>query len=143
MGIQATLTEEMKNAMRAKDVQKLSAVRMLISAIRYVQIDQPDLDEEGVVGVMKREAKKRRESILAYTEAGRTEAAEAEKYELALIETYLPKQMAEADVKKIVEETLKNGEFANFGLAMNAVMKAVGKEADGSMVARMVKESFK
>ncbi len=132
----------MKNAMRAKDAQRLSALRMLISAIRYAEIDAPEMGEEGVVAVLKKEAKKRRESVEAYAAAGRTESAANEQYELDMIESYLPKQMSEDEVRAKVTEALEGQEFANFGLAMNAVMKVVGKEADGGLVARIVKETF-
>ena len=137
MSLLVTLQDEMKNAMRAKDVKRLSALRMLISAIRYAQIDKADVDE---MDVMKKEAKKRRESVEAYTAAGRVEAAENEAYELALIEGYLPKQMSEEEVRAKVAQALNGATFDNFGLAMNGVMKVVGKEADGGMVARIVKE---
>lgn len=132
----------MKSAMRERDSKRLSAIRMLVSAIRYVQIDTPTLDELGMIAVLKHEAKKRRESIAAYTAAGRTESAEAEAYELSLIETYLPKQMGEDEVRAKVAAVLKDQEFANFGLAMNGVMKAIGKEVDGGLVARIVKETW-
>jgi uncharacterized protein YqeY len=143
MSVLVILQDQMKSAMRERDAQKLSAIRMLVSAIRYAQIDEPELSDEGMISVLKREAKKRRESIVAYTAAGRTEAAEAEAYELAMIEEYLPKQMDETVVRAKVEEALAGQTFANFGLAMNVVMKAVGKEADGGMVARIVKEIYK
>ncbi|MEI6690841.1 MAG: GatB/YqeY domain-containing protein [bacterium] len=143
MGFLITLQDEMKTAMKAGDPKRLSAIRMLVSAIRYAQIDDPTIDEDGVMAVLKKEAKKRREAVEAYTAAGRTEAAENEAYELAMIEGYLPKQLTEEDVRAKVEATIKNGEFANFGLAMNAVMKVVGKEVDGGMVARIVKETYK
>lgn len=143
MSVLQILQDEMKNAMRAKDVKRLSALRMLISAIRYAQIDKPDLDDEGMTSVLKKEAKKRKESVEAYKLAGRDESAKSEQYELELIESYLPKQMSEEELRGKVKEVIESSSFANFGMAMNAVMKVVGKEADGSLVSRIVRELFK
>ena len=133
----------MKTAMKAGDKSRLSAIRMLVSAVRYVGIDAGEMTDEKVIAVLQKEAKKRRESIEAYTAAGRTEAAEQEKRELAIVEEYLPKMMKEGEVKAKVEEVLKNGSFPNFGAAMGACMAALKGQADGGMVSRMVKELYR
>jgi uncharacterized protein len=137
-----TLQDEMKSAMKSRDQARLDALRFIVSAIRYVQVDTPNLNDEQIVEVLKKEAKKRRESIVAYKAAGRDELLAKEEYELGIIEEYLPKMMSEDEVRAKVKEALESAKPENFGLAMNAAMKAVGKEAEGSMVARIVKETF-
>lgn len=137
-----TLQDEMKSAMKSRDQARLDALRFIVSAIRYVQVDTPNLDDEQIVEVLKKEAKKRRESIVAYKVAGRDELLAKEEYELGIIEEYLPKMISEDEVRAKVKEALESAKPANFGLAMNVCMKAVGKEAEGSMVARIVKEVF-
>ena len=137
-----TLQDEMKSAMKSRDQARLDALRFIVSAIRYVQVDTPNLNDEQIVEVLKKEAKKRRESIVAYKAAGRDELLAKEEYELGIIEEYLPKMMSEDEVRAKVKEALELAKPANFGLAMNAAMKAVGKEAEGSMVVRIVKETF-
>lgn len=137
-----TLQDEMKSAMKSRDQARLDALRFIVSAIRYVQVDTPNLNDEQIVEVLKKEAKKHRESIVAYKAAGRDELLAKEEYELGIIEEYLPKMMSEDEVRAKVKEALESAKPANFGLAMNAAMKAVGKEAEGSMVARIVKETF-
>jgi len=127
----------MKKAMKAKDARLLSALRMIVSAIRYAQIDDSAVDE---VVVLKKEAKKRKEAIEAYRIAGRGEAQENEAYELAVIERYLPQEMSEEEVRVRVVEVLKGQKFDNFGMAMNYVMKELGKEANGGVVAKVVRE---
>lgn len=137
-----TLQDEMKSAMKSRDQARLDALRFIVSAIRYVQVDTPNLNDEQIADVLKKEAKKRRESIVAYKAAGRDELLAKEEYELGIIESYLPKQMSEEEVRAKVKEALEEAKPDNFGLAMNVCMKAVGKEAEGSMVAKIVKELF-
>lgn len=138
-----TLQDEMKVAMKAHDQARLDALRLMVSAIRYVEVDTPNLSDEQIIGVLNKEAKKRREAIEAYKAAGRLSAAEQEQYELNLIESYLPTRMSEDDVRVKVKALLDTNKFDNFGLAMNTVMKEVGKDAEGGTVAKIVKELFK
>ncbi len=136
------LQDEMKVAMKARDQARLDALRLMVSSIKYAQVDLPEITDEQIVEVLKKEAKKRRESIVAYKAGGREELAEKEQYELDLIEQYLPKQLSEDEVRAKVQAVLEAEKPANFGMAMNVAMKAVGKEAEGGMVARIVKELF-
>lgn len=142
MSILTDLQDQMKMAMRSRDQARLDALRLMVSAIKYVQVDKPELDDAGMVQVLTKEAKKRRESIIAYKDAGRADQAAQEEYELKLIEEYLPKMMSEEEVRAKVKEAIETAKPDNFGMAMNAAMKAVGKEAEGSTVARIVKELF-
>ena len=143
MSLLITLQDEMKVAMKARDQLRLDALRLMVSAIRYVEVDNPNLNDEQVVEVLKKEAKKRREAIEAYKAAGRQESVEKEQYELTLIESYLPKTMPEEEVRVNVKEALESAKPENFGMAMNAAMKAVGKDAEGGTVSKIVKELFR
>lgn len=136
------LQDEMKAAMKAHDQARLDALRLMVSSIRYVEVDTPNLNDDQIMEVLKKEAKKRREAIEAYKAAGRDEQATQEQYELTLIETYLPKMMSEDEVRAKVKEALESAKPENFGMAMNAAMKAVGKGAEGGTVAKIVKELF-
>jgi hypothetical protein len=128
--------------MKARDQSRLDALRLMVSSIKYAQVDLPDITDEQIVEVLKKEAKKRRESIVAYKDGGRNELAEKEQYELTLIEEYLPQMMSEDEVRSIVKEALDSAKPDNFGMAMNAAMKAVGKGAEGATVSKIVKELF-
>ncbi|MFH1244187.1 MAG: GatB/YqeY domain-containing protein [bacterium] len=145
-----TLQEEMKIAMKARDQARVDALRLMISAIKYVEVDLPVqagtpkiISDEQIVEVLKKEAKKRREAIEAYKAAGRDEQAKQEQYELTLIEEYLPKMMGEEEVREKVL-SIKNQvlSMGNFGAGMKIAMEAVGKGAEGAMVAKIVKELF-
>lgn len=150
MSILTSLQDEMKVAMKGRNQARLDALRLIISAIRYVELDLPaqagtpkTLSDEQIVGVLTKEAKKRREAIEAYKAVGRSEQMEKEQYELALIETYLPKMMSEDEVRAKVTEAFGSAKPDSFGEAMGVAMKAVGGQSEGSMVARIVKEFFK
>lgn len=142
MTILTTLQDEMKTAMKGRDQARLDALRLMVSAIRYVEVDSPNLTDEQIEGVLIKEAKKRREAIEAYKAAGRDEQMAKEQYELTLIESYLPKMMSEDEVRTKVKEVLTGSKSDNFGMAMSVAMKAVGKAADGGMVGKIVKELF-
>jgi uncharacterized protein YqeY len=142
MSVLNALQDEMKAAMKAHDQARLDALRLLVSAIKYFQVDNPNMTDEQVSQVLSKEAKKRREAIEAYKAAGRTESAEKEQFELSLIESYLPKMMSEDEVRAKVKEVIESGSFDNFGTAMNGVMKVIGKDAEGGVVAKIVKELY-
>lgn len=142
MSILTVLQDEMKVAMKARDQARLDALRLMVSSIKYAQVDLPDITDEQIVEVLKKEAKKRRESIVAYKDGGRTELADKEQYELTLIEEYLPKSMSEDEVRAKVKAALDEAKPENFGMAMNAAMKVIGKGAEGGTVAKVVKELF-
>lgn len=143
MKLMERLTNEMKKAMKSQDKARLSGLRMLISAVRYVLIDNPEMSEEKIVEVLRREAKKRRESIVAYRQGGREEQAQREEKELEVIGEFLPKELNEEQVREKVKQILnKEIGIENVGIIIGKVMKEIGGQADGGMVARMVREEF-
>lgn len=146
MSILTTLTDEMKNAMRARDQLRLDAIRMLISAIKYAMVDlraqagKPDLDEAGMMAVLAKEAKKRREAVEAYRAAGRSESADKEQFELTLIEGYLPKMMSEEEIVEKLGTVKEQLMGKNMGEAMKLAREILGAGAEGGVVAKVVKE---
>jgi len=127
-------------AMRSRDQARLDALRLMVSAIKYVQVDKPELDDAGVIQVLTKEAKKRREAILAFKEAGRADQAAQEEYELKLIEEYLPKMMSEDEVRVVVNTILKDVANISMGEAMKMVQVELKGKADGGTVSKIVKE---
>lgn len=138
MSLLTRLTEEMKSAMRAQDKARLSAIRMLVSAIKYALVDKPDMSEADEILILTKEAKKRRESVEAYRNAGREEQAQAEEYELKLIQSYLPKMMSEDEVRAKLMTLGIEGK--NMGEAMKLAMSELSGKADGGVVSRIVRE---
>lgn len=140
MSLYESIQGDMKSAMKSGDKAVLSTLRMIVSAVNYESIDSSgDKGDELVVRVLRREAKKRRESIEAYTTAGRDELAEQEEAELRIIEGYLPALMSEDEIRAKVSEVIDQREI-DFGTAMRESMQALGGQADGKVVARIVGE---
>jgi uncharacterized protein len=100
------LQEELKQSMLAKDALKTSTLRMLLSALNYAEINKGganyEATDEDVLAVIQKEAKQRRDSIEAFESGGRQEMAEKEKQELEILQAYLPEQMGEDEIRKLV-----------------------------------------
>lgn len=140
MSILQKLTDEMKVAMKARDSARLSAVRMLISSLKYALVDKPEMTEADELAILTKEAKKRWESVLAYRSGGREELAKTEEFELSVIEQYLPKMMSEEEVREVASAKLEGKSGINIGEAMKLVLGELKGRADSSVVAKVVKE---
>lgn len=140
MSLAQDIEIDFKNALREQNALKLSVLRMLKSALKNEAIakKQAELIDEEVIAVLRRELKKRQDSILAFSGAGRNDLADQEKAEAELISVYLPALMAEEDIAKIVEEIIASGVTA-FGLVMKEVMSKTNGQADGQLVQKLVK----
>lgn len=149
MNLKEQIQNDLKDAMRAKDEQKLSIVRMLKSAIQYYEIQKGGAgytaSDEDVVDVVGKEIKKRKESIELYEQGGRPELAEKEKKEIEVLQTYLPEQLSEDEIKKIVEEAINQtgaSEMKDMGKVMSALMPKIKGKADNSIVSTLVREKL-
>lgn len=135
---------DFKEAYKSKNEKIYSPLRMLISVIKKEEIDQrKELNDEEVISLVKSEVKKRKESIEEYTKGGRKDLADGEKSELEILSKYLPEQMSDEELKKIVadmKEKTGSQNVQNFGKLMGAVMKEVGAKADGQRVSTFVKK---
>lgn len=134
MTIHQRILEDMKTAMKAKDTVALNVVRNLKSALKYAAIEklgaEGELGETDAITVIRKEIKKRQDSVASYEQANRQDLADTEKAEMAVLEKYLPAAMSEADVVAMVEAVI-----AELGATskkeMGAVMKALGERAAG------------
>lgn len=138
---------EMKEAMRAKETTRLTALRAIKSAILLAQTEKGStseaLSEQQELDILLKQAKQRRESLALYEQEGRTELADAEKAELEVIEKFLPKMLSEEEVKARVEKILAGmGEVTpqQMGQVMGAAIKELGTEAEKQTIAKVVKE---
>jgi len=134
----------LKEAMLAKKAEIVSVLRMLIAAIRNKEITlrkdgAAELSDEQVLEVISSEVKKRRDSIEAYIQGGRQELADKESSEIKILEKYLPEQMSDEELEKVVKEVIAAGD-ENFGKVMGQVMARVKGKADGGKVGEMVKK---
>jgi len=137
------IKQESDAALRAGDSRLHGILKLLLSELSYAQVDykQGELPDEEVVKVLRKEAKKRNDSIEIYEKVGETVRADQEKFELSIIGKYLPQMMAEADVEaevaKIAGETGLTG-----GRLMGAVMGKLKGKADGAVINKVVVAKF-
>ena len=135
------LKEQMKDAMKAKDTIRLNTIRGLISAIQYEEIQQKiePLPDAGIIELVQREIKKRKEELDFAAKAGRTEITESVNAEMKVLESFLPQQMGSAEIEKFIVEM----RAATPGLQMGAVMKALKDKFAGQYDAKMASELVK
>lgn len=143
------LQSELKEAILAQDETKKSVLRMVISAIGYAEINKGgagyEATDEDVLSVIQKEVKQHRDSIEQFKNANRLELVEKEETELKILETYLPEQMAEDDVRKLVVDAITKSEATNIsdiGKVMGILMPQVKGKADGGLVSRLVREEL-
>jgi uncharacterized protein YqeY len=137
------INQDLDNALRNQDQQTLSTLRLVKNSLDAAAKEKKDeLSDQDVVKVLQKEAKQRRDSIASYKDAGRQDLADKEQQELSIIETYLPQQMSDEELSKLVEETVQQVKAAgmqDMGKVMGAVTKQTAGRADGSKVAEAVK----
>lgn len=139
----------MKDAMRAKEGEKVTTLRSLIAAFTNELVAQKrppseELSDADVLTVIKRAAKQRKDSIEQFEAGGRQDLADKEKRELTIIEAYLPETASKDDIAKVVEAKIAEmgcaGDMSKMGMLMGAVMKEFGGNADGNDVKEVVAE---
>ena len=138
MSIQTRMQEDLKQAMRAKDALRRSVLRYLRSEIHNAEIaQQKELDDEGVLAVLSRQAQQRRDSIEAYEGANRQDLVDREKGDLAIILEYLPQQLTRAEIDSLVEQAIAEtgaGGPSDMGKVMGQLMPQVRGRAEGREV---------
>jgi len=133
----------MKTAMRAKDSARLSAIRLILAAIKQKEVDERvELTDPDVVGILEKMIKQRRESIAQFEKAARNDLVDAEKFELGVLSGYLPQQLSDSQVQeeiaKAVSETGASG-VKDMGKVMAALKSRLAGRADMGKVSALVK----
>lgn len=150
--LKTTIREDMKTAMKAKDKERLGAIRMLLAAIQAEETSgaKHEITDEDIIKVVAREIKKRRESAEIYTSNGREDLAATELAEVAVLENYQPAQLDDAGVDKLVEDAAaavaaeQGIELAEVGMKqMGQVMKEANARAGGSVDGKRLSAAVK
>ncbi len=143
------LQEELKKAMLARDELKTSVLRLLLSAINYYEIQKGgagyQANPDDVLSVIQSQIKQRRDSIEQFKNAGRQELVNKEQKELEILQTYLPEQMSNEEIEKLVIEVIKEtgaSTIADMGKVMGALNAKLKGKADMSQVSQIVKNSL-
>ena len=107
MSLKQQITEDMKNAMRAKDTARLGAIRLLLAAMKQREVDERiELSDTDVISIIDKMIKQRRDSITQFEAAGRQDLVDVEKFEIGVLQTYMPQAMTEAEVTVAVDEAI-------------------------------------
>ena len=144
MGLKEQILEDMKNAMKSQEAEKLGAIRFLQSAVKNREIElRPNaINDQEIIGVIKKLVKQRQDSIEQFEKGGRTDLANKEKFELSVLETYLPKQLSSEELAKVVNDVI-TALGATTIKQMGAVIKEVQVRTAGASDNRQVSELVK
>ena len=143
MSSQATLADQIKAAMLARDADRLSTLRLLKSAVGYAQIERKteSLSDADFTAVVQKEVKKRRDSIEQFEKGGRPELAEKERKEILVLETFLPKPLSPAELEQMVQAAIQElgaTTKKDMGPVIKAVQAKAAGRADGKTISGVV-----
>ena len=143
MTLKAQISEDMKTAMRAKDSVRLGAIRLLLSSIKQREVDERiELTDADVITVIEKMLKQRRDSIAAFESANRTDLADIEKFEVTVLQTYMPKQLSDEELNQIITQVIADSGAIgakDMGKVVGLVRPLVAGVADMGKVSGLIK----
>ena len=143
MSLKQKISEDMKDAMRAKDSARLGAIRLLLAAIKQREVDERiELNDADVITAIEKMLKQRRDSIAAFESANRTDLADIEKYEVSVLQEYLPQQLTEVEILSILDQVVADTGAAgvkDMGKVMAAIKPLVAGKADMGKISGLIK----
>ena len=146
MSLIATIEDEIKEAMKARDAERRDALRLIVNALKGSEKElQRPLSEDEELQVLQRERKKRVEAAEAFRSGGREEQAANEERELAILEEFMPEPLSEEEIEEIIDDAIAEvgaTSMADLGRVMADVMPQVAGRADGSSVSQIVREKL-
>lgn len=146
MSLKARLKEEQIIAMRAKDKVRLGTIRMLLAAVKQIEIDDKiELNDDGVMSVIIKSVKQRKDSIAQFEKANRTDLADIEKIELAILQEFLPQPLTPTEVKTLIEQAVASSGakgMQEMGKVMGLLTKDIQGRADMGEVSKLVRAAL-
>lgn len=143
MTLKTKISEDMKTAMRAKDSVRLGAIRLLQSAIKQREVDERiELQDADVITVIEKMLKQRRDSITAFESAKRSDLADIEKFEVTVLQAYMPKQLSDEELNQIITQVIADSGLAgakDMGKVVSLVRPLVAGVADIGKVSGLIK----
>ena len=144
MNLKAQIESDAKIALKARQTERVGVLRLILAAIKQVEIDEKkDLTETDLVTVLQKMVKQRRESIKQFEKAGRTDLSRIEEKEIEVVEHYLPNMLADAEIKVIIENVkaqINATSIKDMGIMMAELKKQLGGKADMAAVSLLVKQ---
>ncbi|MBU3693239.1 MAG: GatB/YqeY domain-containing protein [Rhodocyclaceae bacterium] len=146
MSLKAQIAEDMKSAMRAKDAPRLAAIRLLMAGIKQREVDERiELDDAGVVAIVEKQIKQRRDAITQYEAGGRPELAAAERFEMDVLSAYLPARLSDGEVDAVIAAAIAQSGASgakDMGKVMALVKPALAGRADMAAVSARIKSAL-
>ena len=143
MSLKSTIIDHMKDAMRAKDKQKLGTIRLLTAAIKQIEVDErKELSDDDVVNIVVKMVKQRKDSTQQYQDADRQDLADQEIYEIGVLEQYLPAQLSESDIEDLIKNAIKTtgaSGMGDMGKVMGLLRPELSGRADMGIVSQKIK----
>jgi uncharacterized protein len=143
MTLRERVSEDMKTAMKAREAEKLGAIRLLLSAMKQREVDERiTLDDAAVIAIVEKMIKQRKESIVQYEKGARKDLADREQFEIGVLQAYLPQQLSEGEVAAAIAEAITASgakSAADMGKVMAIVKPKLAGKADMGKVSALVK----
>jgi len=144
--LKVSITDAMKEALRAKDKPRLSTLRLVLAELKKVEVDERiDLPEDRIISILDKMIKQRRDSVKQYTDGDRPELAAAEAAEIEVIQEFMPSALSEAEITAIVDKAIADEDASSMqdmGKVMNAVRPQLAGRADMTVVSQLVKQQL-
>lgn len=144
--LKARITDDMKSAMRAKQKQRLETIRLILADFKRIEVDERiELDDTRCTAILDKMLKQRRDSIKQFEEAGRQELADKEKAEMEVIQEYLPEQLSEEEIAKLIEQAIDQtgaNSAKDMGKIMGLLKPQLQGKADMGAVSKQVKQKL-
>jgi uncharacterized protein YqeY len=144
MSLRETINQDVKNAMKAKETKKRDALRLLTSAFKQIEVDErKDLTDDDVIKIIQKQVKSRNDAATQYKDAGRDDLMQIELDEIAIYEPYLPTQLNDDELSKILSEIIAKvgaSSMKDIGKVMGTASKALAGKADGKRINECVKK---
>lgn len=144
MSLKGQIQDDMKTAMRAGDKDRLKVVRLMLAAIKQIEVDKRiELDDAAILAVLNKMVKQRRDSVSQFTAGGRSDLADIETAEIAVLETYLPAQLSDAELDQLIDQAIATSgaeSIRDMGKVMGQVKAKAEGRADMSAVSARVKQ---
>lgn len=147
MTLEERIDADLKEALKSKDAVRVSTLRMLKAGMQNLAIEKrvEKLEDKDVISVISKQVKQHHDSIEGFTKGARQDLVDKEKAELAILESYMPKQLSSEELKTIVKSAIEKigaTSKADMGKVMKAVMEQVQGQADGKLVSQLVSEAL-
>lgn len=144
MTLKEQINDDIKTAMKEKNVEKRDALRLLSSAMKQIEVDErKELSDEDVIKIIQKQVKQRNDAMVQYKEAGREDLYDKEASEAAIFETYLPKQLSDDELEAALRAVIAEvgaASMKEIGKVMGAASKSLGAQADGKRINECAKK---